>query len=349
MAEIDLNKYQNAKILLVGDNDHENKTILEFIKSDGFIGFEAKGQLEAVAMFESRRPVVVIAAFDNVEDSKQLYLKLKESCASYPNIKHRTLLLCKSNQAEKAFALCQAGIFDDYVISRPLQDPFRLRLSFYAALMGCSTQAELQDRTQQMDNLDKNIKVLADLMKNPAITEEPLKTEVIQTLSDFSQKLAQESEGFKDYLSIKSRGQEAELPACQSVQLLELNLLSLNLPLIMLVEDDKAYRNILTKVFPPAQYNLIEANDGLHALELLATYRPNLIFLDLMMPNLNGIETLKRIRANKDIKGIPVVMLAGANEKDIVTDCIRNGAVDYIVKPGSRKVIMQKLVTHLKH
>lgn len=104
---------------------------------------------------------------------------------------------------------------------------------------------------------------------------------------------------------------------------------------ILIVDDNPKY---LQDALPMYGYEVNVATDGVQALKLLAktnlkTNPYDLILLDVMMPNMNGWDTLKSIRSNEKTKHIPVIMLTAINEEQKMVSGLKIGADDYIVKP----------------
>ena len=101
---------------------------------------------------------------------------------------------------------------------------------------------------------------------------------------------------------------------------------------ILVVDDNPKY---LAEALPMYGYEVTVANDGLEALKILDQKEGafDLILLDVMMPNMDGWDTLKAIRSNKKIKYIPVIMITAVSEDQKVVTGLRIGADDYIVKP----------------
>ncbi|MDR1168353.1 MAG: response regulator transcription factor [Heliobacteriaceae bacterium] len=97
---------------------------------------------------------------------------------------------------------------------------------------------------------------------------------------------------------------------------------------ILLVDDNAKY---LKDALPYHGYNVEIAGNGAAALNILAKREFDLVLLDIMMPNMNGWETLKAIR--KTNKHLPVIMVTALNDEHKMAACLRTGADDYIVKP----------------
>jgi CheY-like chemotaxis protein len=85
------------------------------------------------------------------------------------------------------------------------------------------------------------------------------------------------------------------------------------------------------------------AADGEDALSVLKTFRPDVIVLDIVMPHYNGVEFLKILKNDSELKGIPVVMLTALSEMRKITECLDMGAVGYITKDSTVEEIVQRL------
>ncbi len=112
----------------------------------------------------------------------------------------------------------------------------------------------------------------------------------------------------------------------------------------ILIVDDKPKQ--LKETLPMFGYDVEVAKDGVQALSLLSSAESNfdLVLLDVMMPNMDGWETLKAIRANKRIGKIPVIMVTAVNEEQKQVSGLKFGADDYIVKP----IILPNLLARIE-
>ena len=104
------------------------------------------------------------------------------------------------------------------------------------------------------------------------------------------------------------------------------------MPNVLLVDDNAKY---LKDALPFYGYNVLTAFDGIQALKVLDKHYANIdiVLLDVMMPNMDGWQTLKAIRTSKTYKHLPVIMLTAVNEDQKMVAGLKNGADDYIVKP----------------
>jgi adenylate cyclase len=102
---------------------------------------------------------------------------------------------------------------------------------------------------------------------------------------------------------------------------------------ILIVDDEPFNLDLLEQELMEYSYVIERANDGVEALEKIDSFKPDLILLDFMMPRMNGLEVVKRLREDQNHKGIPVILLtAKATQEDKVAG-LDAGADDYVTKP----------------
>ena len=111
----------------------------------------------------------------------------------------------------------------------------------------------------------------------------------------------------------------------------------------LIVEDEQEIADLVKWHLGREGVDSVIARSGRKALELARKNPPDLVVLDLMLPDLDGLEVCRRMRSNNATKSVPIVMLtAKGSESDIVTG-IETGADDYVTKPFSPKVLMARL------
>ena len=111
----------------------------------------------------------------------------------------------------------------------------------------------------------------------------------------------------------------------------------------ILAVDDSAINLASIEQELKDEYDVIAVNSGSRALQFLKNETPDLILLDIQMPQKDGIETLKEIRSGKDRADIPVIMLTGVEDKDSVLKSARLGICDYILKPFSSEDLIKRI------
>lgn len=102
---------------------------------------------------------------------------------------------------------------------------------------------------------------------------------------------------------------------------------------ILVVDDNDSSRELLAQQLQRQEHLVIEASSGERALEVMRSAKPDLLLLDLVMPGLNGYEVLQTIRADEELRRIPVVVISGVQDEAGAIHCIDAGASDYLIKP----------------
>jgi len=114
---------------------------------------------------------------------------------------------------------------------------------------------------------------------------------------------------------------------------------------ILVVDDEQYVLELIKSTLEPEGYTITTASDGRSALSWLREHRPDLVLLDIKMPDLNGYQVLEHIRKQSDV---PVIMLTGVLEPTAVQQSVGLGADDYIRKPFSPQVLLARIEAKLR-
>jgi diguanylate cyclase (GGDEF)-like protein len=120
-----------------------------------------------------------------------------------------------------------------------------------------------------------------------------------------------------------------------------------NLKKILIVDDEKMNIISLTHSLKP-QYEIIVAIDGTSAIEAAVKHMPDIILLDIVMPDMNGFDVLAKLKDSAVTMNIPVIFITGLNNAGDEEKGLSLGAVDYIVKPFNKSILKARIDTHLK-
>ena len=116
---------------------------------------------------------------------------------------------------------------------------------------------------------------------------------------------------------------------------------------LLIVDDALIIRKRIRQIAESSGWEVAaEAANGVEALTLFAECKPDMVTLDIVMPELDGVETLKQIMAQSP--QARVVMVSAVNQKDKLVECIQAGAVDFIVKPFERDSLQSFFTKYLK-
>jgi diguanylate cyclase (GGDEF)-like protein len=118
-------------------------------------------------------------------------------------------------------------------------------------------------------------------------------------------------------------------------------------PRLLIVDDISDNRVLLMRRFELRGFDVVEAETGLSAIELIEKSSFDLILLDVMMPGIDGIETLKRIRSRWSASALPVIMVTAKAESTNIVDALEQGANDYVTKPVDFAVALARVNTQI--
>jgi class 3 adenylate cyclase len=116
---------------------------------------------------------------------------------------------------------------------------------------------------------------------------------------------------------------------------------------ILVVDDTAANIQTLAGTLKEQGYQISVATNGRQALEVVGRVRPDLILLDVMMPEMDGFETCRRLKASADTNDIPVIFLTARTETEDIVKGFELGAVDYVPKPFNAHELLARVNTHL--
>lgn len=112
---------------------------------------------------------------------------------------------------------------------------------------------------------------------------------------------------------------------------------------ILIVDDSDLTRNSLTKLFADYDCNVITSIDGLDGIQKSLTIKPDVILLDILMPNLDGIKTLQVIKIIDELKKIPIIVISGNSNKTNLFACIEAGADKVVTKPIDETLLIKTI------
>lgn len=375
----------NRSIIIASDSDDELQAVRELLPKDIGDCWSVNNIPEVIRLFTEKRPNILILSFQKINDAEAFYLTLFRQCPKILEIEHQALVLCKSAEAERAFDLCRKGGIDDYVVNRPLYDPFRLQLSIYQALERQNAKQQLTSVERNFSGAGSDLRNLDERMSRSLESGKEKHQEALHSFQKFISTVEAnlnqieknlgkpkrdgvdktfESAGLRDQfnqfrqdnlkpglLDTEKRLQDSNnawQSLCEdySTQIETLKKADFPLPSpeIMVVDDDDFFREMLGDMLEEAGFRVDMAEDGQVALDKLIHRRPDLMLLDFNMPGLNGIDVMLQInKVDSGLRTVPVIMLTGASEKDLVQKSIAIGAVDFIVKPSDQETILAKI------
>ena len=117
----------------------------------------------------------------------------------------------------------------------------------------------------------------------------------------------------------------------------------------LLIVDDKATNlDLLREMLTPLGHQIFFATSGAKALEIATSVQPDLVLLDVMMPEMDGFETCRRFKQDEALGEIPIIFVTARTDVDDLAQAFAAGAVDYITKPVKQPEVQARVATHLR-
>ena len=124
--------------------------------------------------------------------------------------------------------------------------------------------------------------------------------------------------------------------------------MSKHTPIILIVDDDSYSRESAEALLMKENYNLIFAENGFEAIELTKKHEPDLILLDIMMPQMDGFEACRKIREDETLAEVPIILVTALDDKDSKITGLEAGADDFISKPYDRLELRTRVKTIIR-
>jgi len=116
---------------------------------------------------------------------------------------------------------------------------------------------------------------------------------------------------------------------------------------ILIIDDQEQNLQLLSTLLGADGHEVITSTSGRQAFELLPVHPPALILLDVLMPEMSGIEVCRKIKEDVRWKDVPVIFLSAADDKNLIVEALECGGVDYVTKPFNKAELLARVHTHL--
>lgn len=117
---------------------------------------------------------------------------------------------------------------------------------------------------------------------------------------------------------------------------------------ILIVDDNPKNIQLLASILREDGYGIAYATDGLRALKVLRERRQDMVLMDVMMPNMDGLTACRQMSQDLELKDIPVIFLTANNDTESIERGFEAGGVDYVTKPFSKRELLARIRTHLQ-
>jgi len=326
----------------------------------------------------SMQPKIILFATTNLITSIELYIELLESCND-TLLEHHSVLLTSNKESQRAFIACENGLFDNYVIINPLNEPNRLSLIIIKALalisehrsqgvknllaQGCEGLATCIEKGAELrKGLQKNIAQCGQAMIDKTQKESSSTDDITVAINALSEQVNDEFSGLDSELQhIKSLNEQAVVSAeNQHSRKLDPKAKALLLDKVkektqvatssvrykLLVADSSLLSSkIVFDIFEKNNFEVTTAKNGKEAIEKSSSFKPDIIILECKFSDIDGIEVIKQIRAN----GIttPIMIMTSDKNKSVINKFVPFGIGAYISKPFTEETILDTVLHEL--
>lgn len=331
----------------------------------------------AVNDFDKAQPQVVILAFRSIENAEHFYLGLFRQSALVHSHPHCAVVLCDKNEVRRAYELCKSDCFDDYVLFWPVvHDAPRLLMATYLALRtlerddrdpSLSQFAVEAGRIQGLEaNLEEYVTSGKDQIESATRTLRNAGKDIGDALDDFSHKIVSSDpkairreierlkadriakslnvvnsaiQPIKHWADSMKQSLAEQVDSARSLG----SLAERVCPFVLIIDDDEFQHRLIHKFLTEQNLELVFARSAADAFYVVRKHRPDLILMDIGLPDIDGIEVTRKLKLSERLAKIPVIMITGTSQKDVVLDSKIAGASDYIVKPIDPGNLIEKI------
>jgi CheY-like chemotaxis protein len=121
----------------------------------------------------------------------------------------------------------------------------------------------------------------------------------------------------------------------------------MTMPLVLVVDDDTFQCRLLERMLGSEKYRTVFAHTGAEALAIVGRQHPDVVLMDVALPDFNGVEITRHMKASPHLADIPIVMITGHSERQVLEASLKAGAIDFLVKPFDREALFGKLARHI--
>lgn len=331
----------------------------------------------------SMKPKIILLSSNDIMNTIKFYIELLENHGE--NIPfHKVILLIKNKESTRAYQVCETGLFDNYVVINPLNEPLRLKLvllhtlkliedtqhdkcekfladgenelaafisqglalknSFKAQVNTCEESIVEVTRSTSLNEKDNSL--ITQVIEK---TFQELKLNVsqqIQTSLDKMIDLKSVQDQFSATLSKQNQANQIHHKVANFDKSLLLSKHDKEEPeqqesasyKLLIVEYSKVVIQTLTEIFDETKFRYLVSTNGSDAFLQFKEYKPDVILLSYDLPEMNGVELTKRIRATGS--KVPIVALSKKNDKKVIKCWVALGLSDYLLKPPEKSKVI---------
>lgn len=339
---------------------------------------------EKLHSLTSLKPKVLLLSSNNIKNTIEFYINYLEVYEQ--NIApHSAILLINNRETYRAYLACENGLFDDYAIINPLNEPYRLKLVLLKELKLIENRAK--DSLEQLVNdgedelasciehgiaLKKTFIAGVNHCENVILTATDTAVENIKakavlqnliglSLEQMNDNVSSGIEGILDQLlELKSNNEEVKEKLIQSTTQVKVgaNTALLNVDeqdiehfqstcyKVLVAEPSDMFTRVIDKIFSDTVFKHVLVNDGKIALDKIHSFQPDVVLLAYDLPTLNGIEITKTIR--QEGNKVPIIAYTQHRDREAIKRWFPLGLSGYLIKPSKKSAILKSIIKAIK-
>lgn len=312
-----------ARVLVLGDDPEWAGAVALRLRSEFASVRTAVDAQRMAEAFDAFAPDVLVFAFGALHEAQRARRALSRQRRALLGHLYRMIVLCRDAELPAASELCREEQFDEFARWEvPDRDTLGLVASIRSACRGLElarpavpTLGELLAHLRQLDELGQVIgRLLAE-------TELP-----------GAQAAAEWVRPVRERLESALAGSRALAEKVRRIR-----------PVVFVVDDDPLVHRLVDCSLDAQSYELRFARDGVEALNQLRLVRPDVILVDVRMPELDGVSLTQRLKSDRGLADIPVILMTSDADHQTMTNSIDAGAAAFLLKPYTRESLTAKL------
>ncbi len=293
---------------------------------------------------------MVVLAFHEIDRAERCLAALYSQSRFVHGIAHRTIALCRADDLARAYARCRDGCFDDYAVFWPAtSDEPRLAMAVRHALQALADKspaagaARLISQARRLACIEPALAARARRFAHEVDRTRAAAARAALGADDMVLKRVRKIGESVDALCEAAHTLAGALgPQLQAVR----NICALAegvRPSVLAVDDDVFQQTLIARLLDGTRVDLSCASSGMQALHAMARHRPDLVLIDVALPDIDGIALTREIKSTPAFAEVPVIIVTAMSHRCVVIESIKAGAADFMVKPYRRATLLDKL------
>lgn len=303
-----------------------------------------------VSDFEACRPAVLVLAFHEFDRAERCLATLYSQSRLVHGMAHRTIVLCRIGDLARVYARCRDGCFDDYAVFWPAaSDEPRLAMAIHHALEALADKspaagaARLISHARRLACIEPALAAHARRFAHEvnrtraaaasaARGADPMVLKRVRTMGESVDALCEAAHTLAGALG-------PQLQAVRDICALAAEVR----PSVLAVDDDIFQQTLIARLLDGTRIDLSCASSGMQALHAMARHRPDLVLIDVALPDVDGIALTREIKSTPAFADVPVIIVTAMSHRGVVLESVKAGAADFMVKPYRRATLLDKL------